>query len=126
MADGNYGPRNPRGGRGGRHHRPGGPNRAGGRHKQRRPLLTSAINAAGLSLVALLAINPEDLIEVSLYNLLAMCVTVFSISSFVSYFAQRMKQNWVEKISDVFFLIGALLFIWIGLISSGFLGVVGL
>lgn len=90
---GNAGRRNYRGGRGG--------NFRGKGHQ--RPLLTSATVAAGASLIAmcfLVATNPWAT------QLLALATLSFSLSSFVSYVAQRVKHGFVEKLSDLFFILG--------------------
>lgn len=94
-------------------------NQGGG--SRQRPLLTSAITGAGLCLVALCVAvgNPDELKNARM--LLGASVIVFSLSALVSYFAQRMaKIKVVEKISDVFFLTGAVLIIILGLSLGGF------
>lgn len=95
-----------------RHNRMRNRSRFGGRgpmmgRRPQRPLLTSAINAAGLSLVAFMLVDSVQKPEI--HRLLAYAVLFFSCSSFVSYFAQRTWKRWVEKISDVFFLGGILI-----------------
>lgn len=98
-----------RGGRSGQGHRSG---------RQQRPLLTSSINASGLCLVALvLAIGPA---ATGYTGCLSVAVIAFSVSSLISYFAQRTSQKWVEKTSDLFFFIGVLLIIYVAGGIAGF------
>jgi len=110
--------------RGGNRFRHGGGGGGGGRHGQphqgrgrsQRPLLTSSINGAGLSLVALMATtNPQA------HNLLAIAVISFGVSSLVSYFAQRLRPPIFEKISDLFFIVGAALIIMVAMVLGKFI-----
>ena len=96
-----------RGGHGG-----GGGDRHGG-HRQRmqRPLLTSAINGAGLSLVALAAAFQYRADFPDAVRFLGWAVLAFTLSSVISYFAQRLRPRFVELVSDLFFLAGAVLII---------------
>lgn len=101
-----------------RRHRPHGSQSGGSRQ---RPLLTSAITAAGLSLVALCVSVPFESDFQGAQLLLAGCLIAFTLSAFVSYFAQRFSDvKVVEKVSDVFFLTGAVLFVILGLVLGGF------
>jgi hypothetical protein len=105
-----------------RHSRHGGQNNhSGGRHRAQRPLLTSAINAAGLSLVALVFASLHMMDRPSVVQSLGLAVVLFGLSSFVSYFAQRLKPAIIEKISDVLFLIGVLVILWVSIDLSGLL-----
>lgn len=53
--------------------------------------------------------------------ILGACLITFALSAVVSYFAQRLAHmKVVEKISDVFFLTGSILFILVGLVMGGF------
>jgi hypothetical protein len=105
---------------GGRRYRPGGrPMHHQNRGRTQRPLLTSAINGAGLCLVALVVLGRAE--HSQLNQLLGAAVTAFGISAFVSYIAQRIKFSWVEKISDLFFIIGTVVVIWVGAHLGGIL-----
>ncbi len=112
-----YGMNRNRGNRYGRSNRPGhgGP----GRSRSQRPLLTSAINGAGLCLIALVLVNKET--QAAVHCLLSTAVILFSFSSLISYIAQRVGANWVEKISDLFFIGGAALMIWVAASLGGYI-----
>jgi len=111
-----------RGGRHGRRMSHG--NRPG---RSQRPLLTSSVNAAGLCLVALVfSMGVESIILLSVAGSLGSAVVAFSISALISYFAQRSSKKWVEKASDVFFFIGILIVIYVGIILSDFAGMLGM
>jgi hypothetical protein len=89
--------------------------------RSQRPLLTSSINAAGLCLVALVvSLGFESSFLGSLGQILAWAVIAFSISALISYFAQRSSKKWVEKSSDLFFLVGVLLIIYVAWLLAGF------
>lgn len=94
--------------RGGEHRHGGG---GGGRSQ--RPLLTSAISAACLTLIALLLIE-GDLTKSRDVFLLNYCVVLFGLSAIISYIAQRVRSAWVEKLSDYAFLVGTTFIIMIG------------
>ncbi len=107
--------RNHRGGRdrdrGGRNFRQG-QGRSGGRVQ--RPLLTSALNGAGLCLVALAILYKGTAVSnESVY--LGLATVAFIFSALISYFAQRLSDmKWLEKLSDLFFFVGALLMLVVG------------
>lgn len=92
----------------------------GGRGRAQRPLLTSAINGCGLALVAAFVArqSPEGL---QVARLLALAAACFGVSSIVSYAAQRLKPMIVELVSDFFFLVGAVMLIYVGLQVAGYL-----
>ncbi len=100
-----------------RHHREGGGSNHSGRRPQR-PLLTSSINGAGLALIALFVL--DRVADPVLSLRLGYAVAAFSASALVSYIAQRVKPLIVELVSDGLFLIGALVFLYVGLRFSGF------
>lgn len=97
---------------GGRHH-------GQGRGRAQRPLLTSATNAAGLALVAMVLMNKDA--NPRMAELLGLTVILFGTSAFVSYIAQRLKPAWIEKISDLLFIVGLAIFVWMGAVTAGFL-----
>ena len=76
-----------------------------------RPLLTSAINGSGLSLVALAAAFQYRAEFPDAVKFLGWAVLAFTLSSIVSYFAQRLRPRFVEWVSDALFLAGAALII---------------
>ena len=91
-------------------HRGGQGGRSGGRNQ--RPLLTSAINAGGLSLVALVVASMSvDGVFAAAQPWLAAATIVFCLSAIVSYVAQRVSKKVVERISDILFLAGTLVLI---------------
>src|SRR5947209_3671643 len=95
-----------RGGGGGGNRFRGGHNRGGGpmhhgRGRIQRPLLTSSINGAGLSLVALVLVKKSE--NPQLHQALSLAVVAFALSAFVSYFAQRLRHPIPEWISDGLF-----------------------
>lgn len=98
-------------GGGNRHH---GQQGRGGRPQ--RPLLTSSLNGAGLTLVALVLIDKMQQPIAHMY--LSYAVIAFVVSAMVSYFAQRMRPVFIEKISDLFFFVGAGMILWV----AGILG----
>jgi hypothetical protein len=73
--------------------------------------LTSAINGSGLSLVALAVAFQYRVEFPDSVKFLGWAVVAFTLSSIVSYFAQRLRPRFVELISDLFFLGGAVLVI---------------
>ena len=87
------------------------------RGRTQRPLLTSALNGAVLSLVALVVLGKQE--HAQSYQLLGAAIASFGISAFVSYIAQRAKADWIEKISDLFFLIALGIVVWVGVHLSG-------
>lgn len=89
------------------------------RGRPQRPLLTSSINAAGLSLVALTVLAPMKDTQMASIKYLGWAVVFFGISSFVSYIAQRVKPAFVEKLSDILFLAGVVLLVWVAGSLSG-------
>lgn len=92
-------------------HRGGQGGRSGGGRNQR-PLLTSAINAGGLSLVALAVANMSvDGVFVVVQPWLAAATILFCLSAIVSYVAQRVSKKVVERVSDILFLAGTLVVI---------------
>jgi len=118
--------------RGGYNNRPRGGNRFNNRHsggghhggrggRSQRPLLTSSINAAGMSLVALafLLSTKEHFHNV---QLLGWAVVLFGLSAFVYYIAQRVKPSFVEKLSDLCFLGGVVVVVWVAISLSGIFG----
>jgi len=93
----------------------------GGRGRHQRPLLTSAINAAGLSLVALVVVAmAAETGPAMVQSWLATAAIVYSLSAIVSYIAQRVSIKFVEKISDVFFLAGTIILIVVAWQLGGF------
>lgn len=93
--------------RGHRGHRQSHQQGRGGRVQ--RPLLTSALNGAGLCLVALAVMYKGTAVDVQ-SQYLGLATLAFVISSLISYFAQRFSSmKWIEKVSDLFFFIGAIL-----------------
>ncbi|MBN8555092.1 MAG: hypothetical protein J0L93_06590 [Deltaproteobacteria bacterium] len=106
---------------GGRRFRQGGgrPMHHGHRGRTQRPLLTSALNGAVLSLVALVVLGRQE--HTQSYQLLGAAIASFGISAFVSYAAQRTKSEWIEKVSDLFFFIGLGIIVWVGVHLSGIL-----
>ena len=109
------------GGGGGRPHHSGG---FAGRGRSQRPLLTSSINGAGLSLVALfiaLSANANPALHSEYAHLLAIATACFGLSSIVSYLAQRLKPAFIEWISDAFFLVAAGIITYIAICASGLL-----
>ena len=103
------------------HHNRGARRSGGGDNRGRgqRPLLTSATTAAGLCLVAMMIANPATMLE--LQNSLGGATMAFTASAGVSYFAQRSRKKWVEKTSDLFFMIGLLLIFYVSLLKMGVL-----
>jgi hypothetical protein len=95
------------------------------RPRGQRPLLTSSINAAGLCLVALAFMAQGMKERVDLIQFMGWAVTLFGLSAFVSYIAQRVRPSFVEKISDYLFLVGILLVIWVAIHLSGILTFLG-
>ena len=81
-----------------------------GRGKIQRPLLTSSINGAGLSLIAVVLLMDKGMDSARLW--LSGAVISFGVSAIISYVAQRRHGGWVEKVSDLFFLTGAVILIW--------------
>lgn len=106
----------------------GGGNRGGGgrRDRKQRPLLTSATNACGLTLIALISMVATNKGLEILEIYLGVAVLAFGIAVLASYIAQRVKPNWVEKISDLFFIIGLILIVYVGTDYGGFWKVLGL
>ncbi len=92
----------------------------GGRGRPQRPLLTSSINGAGLSLVALVLMM-RDAADPLVSERLALAVVAFGLSALISYVAQRVKPLIVELISDLFFLVGGALIVYVGLRLGGFI-----
>ncbi|MDB5037182.1 MAG: hypothetical protein JWQ35_710 [Bacteriovoracaceae bacterium] len=89
-----------------------------GRGRLQRPLLTSSINGAGLTLIALVAVKTHP--DTSyLASYLSLAVIAFGMSALVSYVAQRIKPKIIEIISDVFFLAGAIIIIYSALRLGG-------
>ncbi len=101
------------GGGGGGH---GGGGRGG---RSQRPLLTSSINAAGLSFVALVLMLQGMREQTDQICLIGWSVVCFGISALVSYVSQRVQASFVEKISDYLFIIGVVLMIWVAIHLSG-------
>jgi hypothetical protein len=89
-------------------HRSGGQGgRSGGRNQ--RPLLTSAINAGGLSLVALVYASVSvDAVFATVQPWLAGATILYCLSAIVSYVAQRVNKKLIERVSDILFLAGTL------------------
>jgi hypothetical protein len=80
-----------------------------------RPLLTSAINAAGLCLVALAVLYKGSTVNMEVLYL-GLSTVAFVLSALVSYFAQRISSmKWIERLSDIFFFVGSLGIIWVAL-----------
>ena len=104
--------------------RHGGHNRGGGRIQ--RPLLTSSLNGAGLCLVALAVLFKGTTISTeSVY--LGLATSAFTLSALISYFAQRLSSmKWIEKISDLFFFIGTVLVLIVGVQLGDVLNYLGL
>lgn len=102
--------------------RPGGGQGGGHQHRGRiqRPLLTSAINAAGLALVALILAKKSTELS-GFVSALSLTVGLFGLSALVSYVAQRMRPKIIEWISDAFFIGGLLFLVYIGLSLGGHL-----
>lgn len=100
-----------------RHHREGGGNHSHQGRRPQRPLLTSSINGAGLALIALLV--SDKIADPVLTQRLGYAVAVFAASALISYIAQRVKPLIVEIVSDLLFLIGAVIFLYAGLHFSG-------
>ena len=92
-------------------------NPQGGHHgkgRVQRPLLTSAINGAGLVLVALVLVKKTP--ELSIWSsTLGLSAAAFGLSSLVSYIAQRLRPRIVELVSDLLFLVGAGLVVYVAL-----------
>ena len=98
----------------------GGSSHGGGnRPRQQRPLLTSSINGAGLALIALAVLGKTA--DPSVYQRLALAVVCFAASALISYIAQRVKPLIVELVSDLFFLVGAGIILYVGLQLGEFL-----
>jgi|GEM_PF-4653886 len=98
--------------------------RGGRSGRPQRPLLSSAINGGGLCLVALVVMGQSML---TMKSYLGYAVICFGLSAIVSYFAQRnSNKKWIEKLSDLFFLVGVILVIVVGGTLSGIWGAVGL
>ncbi|TVQ80724.1 MAG: hypothetical protein EA369_01860 [Bradymonadales bacterium] len=77
-----------------------------------RPLLTSAINGGGLSLIALVFASTSVMERLQVVqSWLALATILFCLSALVSYVAQRVSPKWVERMSDVFFLVGTIVLI---------------
>jgi hypothetical protein len=107
-----------------RNFRPGGQHRGGGRIQ--RPLLTSAINGAGLCLVTLAILYKGTTVNMEVLYL-GLSTVAFVLSALISYGAQRLSgMRWVEKISDLFFFLGSLGIIWVALHLGDVLGYFGL
>lgn len=106
-------------------HRHGQQNQLHGRGgRNQRPLLTSSINGAGFSLVALAIVfaNKTDVASAAvLLEILGSAVIAFGVSALISYVAQRIRPRWVEMLSDLFFIAGACLVIYVGAVLSGLL-----
>lgn len=118
--DRNYGRNRHHNNNNNRFHRPGGGGHHGGpRGRAQRPLLTSSINAAGMSLVALVLLYQGSRDQVALIQYMGWAVTLFGLSSLVSYIAQRLRPNFIEKISDYLFIGGVILVIWTAIGLSG-------
>jgi len=102
-----------------RNNRPTGGSHGSG--NRQRPLLTSAITAAGLSLVGLCVSHTLPEAFGGIRPVLGVSLITFALSAVISYFAQRLAHiKAVEKVSDVFFLTGCFLFILMGLVMGGF------
>lgn len=99
-----------------RHGRPGGGHQAQ-RGRPQRPLLTSALNGMGFCLIALTLMNKET--HAQAYGILGVSLVLFGLSALVSYVAQRSRPFWIERISDLLFLAGLILVIWVGGTLSG-------
>lgn len=99
-------------------HGGGGGHQGGGQNRGRvqRPLLTSAINAAGLSLVALFLTKENPAFS----GLLSLAVVLFGFSALISYAAQRLRPKFIELVSDALFIGGVCVFIYIGLHLGGY------
>src|SRR5690606_23580483 len=111
----NFGNRNRSGrGPGPRHHHRGG---SGGRSRSQRPLLTSAINACGLTLVALMLV--DQVAQPQVFGALAVAVLLYSLSALVSYVAQRISVAFVELASDLLFIVGTMMIIFVALTKLG-------
>jgi hypothetical protein len=82
--------------------------------------LTSAINAAGLALVALILAKKSTELS-GFVSALSLTVGLFGLSALVSYVAQRMRPKIIEWISDAFFIGGLLFLVYIGLSLGGHL-----
>lgn len=109
--------RNNRPYRSGRHNQNRSQGRGGrGRSSQKRPLLTTATNAAGLGLVAIFSLAGADAM---MAQILGIAVGCFCLSALISYVAQRVKAGLVEKVSDLFFLIGIVLFAYVAITWTG-------
>lgn len=103
-----------------RFHRHGGGHGGGqNRGRSQRPLLTSAINAGGLTLVALVLAVISLKEQMAVVQYLGWAVSLFGLSAIVSYVAQRVKPSFVEKISDYMFLAGVVLMIYVAIELSG-------
>lgn len=94
----------------------------GGNHQSRgrvqRPLLTSALNGAGLSFIALVFLQKVP--ELSMHNsCMGLSVGLFGGSAFVSYIAQRMRPKFIEWVSDLLFLSGLFVLTYLGLKIGG-------
>lgn len=104
-------------------HSGGGHNQHGGRGgRSQRPLLTSAINAAGMSLVALVFLFQNFKEQFHNVQLLGWTVLLFGLSSVISYVAQRVRPTFVEKLSDLCFLAGVVVLVCVAINLSGIFG----
>jgi len=91
-----------------------------GRPRSQRPLLTSAINAGGLSLIGMiLSVGNTNPVVANVSHYLGWATILFCLSSLISYFAQRLRPAFVEKLSDVLFLAGLLIVVAVTSTVSG-------
>ena len=100
-------------------------NRSGGsgggessRGNRQRPLLSTATHAAGFSFLGLVLTANADPIYRA-YIMVAL--SAFVLSVVISYVAQRVGKSWAEKLSDLFFVAGLVIWLYIGAISAGLL-----
>ena len=54
-----------------------------------------------------------------LLNALGGATMAFAGSAGISYFAQRIRKKWVEKASDLLFMVGILLIFYVSLLKMG-------
>jgi hypothetical protein len=117
MAD-DYRSSNQRNNRRPRHRNRGSGSRGGdsSRGNRQRPLLSTATQAAGFSFLGLVLTTSQDAVFKA-YIMVAL--SAFVLSALISYVAQRVSKPWAEKLSDVFFVAGLAIWIYIAALSAG-------